>query len=63
MHASVAYIQVTTEKHAATPHPTTPLNARPSGLCYEVSKHVCMPQLWILILELILRLNYIIPML
>jgi hypothetical protein len=27
MHASVAYIQVTTEKHAATPHPTTPLYA------------------------------------
>jgi len=36
MHASVAYIQVTTEKHAATPHPTTPLYALPSGLCCEV---------------------------
>jgi len=30
MHASVAYIQVTTEKHAATPHPNTPLCAHPS---------------------------------
>jgi hypothetical protein len=37
MHASVAYVQVTTEKHAATSHPATPIYAvLPSGLRREV---------------------------